>query len=88
MLSHSAVLDYANFTASFRRGGRLFTVTPSSVLSDVVASASAELQITLHLASLQMICSGWLHVQKSSLLQHSKGKSAVMMLSMLMLCLL
>ena len=43
MLSHKAVLDYADFTASFRRDGRLFTVTPSSVLSDGVASASAEL---------------------------------------------
>ena len=43
MLGHKAVLDYANFTASFRRDGRLFTVTPSSVLSDGVASASAEL---------------------------------------------
>ena len=28
MLSHKAVLDCANFTASFRRDGRLFTVTP------------------------------------------------------------
>ena len=36
--------------------------------------------------SLQMICSGWLHVHKSSPLQHNKGKCAIMMLSMLMLC--
>ena len=43
MSSHKAVLDYANNTASFRRNGRLFTVTPSSVFSDGVASASAEL---------------------------------------------
>ena len=42
----------------------------------------------LHLASLQMICSGWLHLHKSSLLQHNKGKSAIMMLSMSILCLL
>ena len=42
VLSHTAVLDYAKFTASFRRDGRLFTVTPSSVLSDGVASASTD----------------------------------------------
>lgn len=39
MLSHKAVLDYANFTASFRRDGKLFTVTPSSILSDGVAAS-------------------------------------------------
>ena len=43
---------------------------------------------TTVLSSLQMICSGWLHVHKSSLLQHDKDKSVIMMLSMLMLCLL
>ena len=33
-------------------------------------------------------CSGWLYVHKSSPLQHNKFKSAIMMLSMLMPCLL
>ena len=39
-------------------------------------------------SSLQMICSVQWHVHKSSPLQHSKGKSAIMTLSMLKLCLL
>ena len=35
MISHRAVLDYANFTASFRRHGRLHTLIPSRIPSDI-----------------------------------------------------
>ena len=34
MVGHSATLDYSNFTASFCRDGKLYTVTRTSVLSD------------------------------------------------------
>ena len=43
MIGHLAVLDYCNFTASFHRDGKLFTVTPSSVLSDRDTSSSDQL---------------------------------------------
>ena len=33
MVSHSATLNYSNFTASFCRDGKLYIVTPSSVLT-------------------------------------------------------
>ena len=38
MSSQKAILDYSNFTASFRKDGKLYTVTPSSVLNDGVGS--------------------------------------------------
>ena len=34
MVSHRAVLDYSNFTASLRRHGRLYTLSPRSILTD------------------------------------------------------
>lgn len=43
MVGHSATLDYSNFTASFCRDGKLYTVTPSSVLSDRGTAVPAHL---------------------------------------------
>lgn len=34
MSSQKAILDYSNLTASSRRDGKLYTVTPSSILTD------------------------------------------------------
>ena len=34
MVSHRAVLDYSNYTASLRRHGRPYTLTPRSILTD------------------------------------------------------
>ena len=34
MVSHRAVLDYSNFTASLHNHGRLCTLTPRSILTD------------------------------------------------------
>ena len=34
MVSHRAVLDYSNFAASLRRHGRLYTLSPRSILTD------------------------------------------------------
>ena len=34
MLTHKAVLDYSNYTASFRRHGKLYTLSPRSILTD------------------------------------------------------
>ena len=34
MVSHKAVLDYSNFTASFRNHSKLCTLTPKSILTD------------------------------------------------------
>ena len=38
MSSQKAIWDYSNFTASFRRDGKLYTATPSSVLNDGASS--------------------------------------------------
>ena len=34
MVSHRAVLDYSNFTASLRRHGKMYTLSPRSILTD------------------------------------------------------
>ena len=46
MVSHLATLDYSNFTASFRRDGKLYTLTPSSVLGDRDTSSDQSPEVT------------------------------------------
>lgn len=43
MTSQRVILDYFNFTASFRRDGKLYTVTPSSILNDGASNSFDQL---------------------------------------------
>ena len=42
MAGHRAVLDYSNYTASLRRHGRHYTLTPRSILTDKLPSQVPE----------------------------------------------